>query len=138
MPHRVMSPKHATDTHATPGSYRGAMTSPDTARRHVVVVGGGMVAHRFVESLLSRSTDQWRVTLIGEENRRPYDRVGLTSFFDGATADDLTLDPDWIADERVRFVDGDPVVRVDRAARRVTTRSGLSVGYDRLVLATGS
>src|SRR5690606_37292760 len=68
-----------------------------------------------------------------------YDRVGLTGFFSGASADDLTLDRSLLDDdERVRFVRGDMVVRIDREARRATTKSGLSVGWDALVLATGS
>ncbi|MGL4255896.1 MAG: NAD(P)/FAD-dependent oxidoreductase, partial [Microbacterium sp.] len=114
------------------------MSSTVTPATHVVVVGAGMVAHRFVESLLTRADGSWRVTVIGEEDRHPYDRVGLTSFFGGASADDLTLDRGVLEDERVRFVRGDAVARIDRSARRVTTKSGLSVGYDRLVLATGS
>ncbi|MBW9092900.1 nitrite reductase large subunit [Microbacterium jejuense] len=105
---------------------------------HVVVVGAGMVAHRFVESMLSRADERWHITLIGEEDRHPYDRVGLTGFFAGASTEDLTLDRTFFDDERLRFLRGDAVVRIDRSARRVTTRSGLSVGYDRLVLATGS
>ncbi|WP_171013160.1 nitrite reductase large subunit NirB [Microbacterium sp. 2FI] len=114
------------------------MSSTAGPGTHVVVVGAGMVAHRFVESMLSRGDAGWRITLIGEEDRHPYDRVGLTGFFDGSSADDLTLDRTNIDDPRVRFVRGDAVARIDRSARRVTTRSGLSVAYDRLVLATGS
>ncbi|HWI30349.1 MAG TPA: nitrite reductase large subunit NirB [Microbacterium sp.] len=110
-----------------------------TQHRHAVVVGAGMVAHRFVESLLTRSEEGWKVTVIGEEPRHPYDRVALTSFFGGATPEDLTLDQSFLdTDPRVRFVRGDAVARIDRAATRVTTASGLSVAYDRLVLATGS
>ncbi|MBU4464345.1 MAG: nitrite reductase large subunit NirB, partial [Actinobacteria bacterium] len=108
--------------------------------RHVVVVGAGMVAHRFVESLRTRDADgHWRVTVIGEEDRYPYDRVGLTSFFNGASLEDLTLETSiFDADERVRFVRGDAVARLDRDARRVTTQGGLSFQWDTLVLATGS
>jgi nitrite reductase (NADH) large subunit len=135
---RVDSPKHDADTYATSPAYGDDMSSLPALGTHVVVVGAGMVAHRFVESLLSRADGRWRVTLIGEEDRHPYDRVGLTGFFAGASADDLTLDRSIFDDDRLRFVRGDAVVRIDRSARRVTTRSGLSVGYDRLVLATGS
>lgn len=108
--------------------------------RHVVVVGAGMVAHRFVESLRTRDSEGlWRVTVIGEEDRHPYDRVGLTSFFAGASAGDLTLSRDTLDDdERVRFIRGDAVARLDREARRVTTTRGVTIGYDTLVLATGS
>ncbi|MDJ1113147.1 nitrite reductase large subunit NirB [Microbacterium dauci] len=105
---------------------------------HVVVVGAGMVAHRFVESLLSRTDEQWRVTVVGEEPRHPYDRVGLTSFFAGASATDLELDPSPLADERVRFLRGTTVARIDREDAAVVTDRGEHIEYDRLVLATGS
>ncbi|ODT41722.1 MAG: nitrite reductase large subunit [Microbacterium sp. SCN 70-200] len=104
----------------------------------MVVVGAGMVAHRFIESLLSRADSGFRVTLIGEEQRHPYDRVALTSFFAGASDDDLTLDRRIVEDERVTFLHDDPVVRIERAEHRVVTRAGRVIGYDRLVLATGS
>jgi len=136
-PH-VKNRKHGADATETAPTYRDDMSSTRPTTAHVVVVGAGMVAHRFVESLLSRSGDAWRVTLIGEERRLPYDRVALTSFFAGASADDLTLARSVTEDERVEFLGDDPVVRLDCAARRVVTRSGRSVGYDRLVLATGS
>ncbi|WP_424449249.1 nitrite reductase large subunit NirB [Microbacterium arborescens] len=106
--------------------------------RHVVVVGAGMVAHRFVESLLSRADDTWRVTVVGDEPRHPYDRVGLTSFFAGAAAEDLELDRTPLDDERVRFLRGRTVTRIDRDAAEVLVDSGERIGYDRLVLATGS
>lgn len=134
----VNSRKHSADSPATTPAYRGDMSSTVPPAPHVVVVGAGMVAHRFVESLLTRADETWRVTVIGEEDRYPYDRVGLTSFFGGSSPDELTLDRSVLEDERVRFLPGDAVARLDRAARRVTTRSGLSVAYDRLVLATGS
>lgn len=137
-PAPVKNPKHGADSPATSPAYRDAMSSSAPPATHVVVVGAGMVAHRFAESLLSRAGDDWRLTVIGEEPRHPYDRVGLTGFFAGSTPDDLTLDRSVLEDPRVRFVCGDAVARIDRSARRVTTRSGLSVAYDRLVLATGS
>lgn len=111
--------------------------APSTGDR-IVVVGAGMVGHRFVESLLSRDDAHARVTLIGEEGRHPYDRVGLTGFFDGRTPDDLTLDRATIEGDRVEFVPADPVAAIDRRARRVRLHSGRSLDYDTLVLATGS
>jgi len=114
-------------------------TAQMTETTRVVVVGAGMVAHRFVESLLSRAGDETTVTLIGEEDRHPYDRVGLTGLFEGRSVDELTLERGLIDDDpRLRFLRGDAAVRIDRVARRVTTASGVSVPYDRLVLATGS
>lgn len=53
---------------------RATMTELGKAK-HLVVVGGGMVAHRLVEALRSRDTSvEWRVTVLAEEPRLPYDR----------------------------------------------------------------
>lgn len=133
----VNSRKHAADGAATSPAYGHDMSSTGPTR-HVVVVGAGMVAHRFVESLLSRADDTWRVTVVGDEPRHPYDRVGLTSFFAGASADDLELDRSPFGDERVRFLRGRTVTGIDRDAGEVLVDSGERIGYDRLVLATGS
>ena len=55
----------------------------NTASR-VVVVGGGMVANRFVEAMRARDVDgRFHVTVLADEPRPPYDRVALTSYFSG-------------------------------------------------------
>ncbi|GGH39458.1 nitrite reductase large subunit NirB [Microbacterium album] len=114
------------------------MTVPTAPSLRVVVVGAGMVAHRFVESLLSRAGDEVRITLLGEEGRAPYDRVGLTAYLEGTSPAELSLDQDVLDDPRVSFAPTDPVIRIDRETRTVTTRSHRTVPYDALVLATGS
>ena len=105
--------------------------------RTVVVVGHGMVGHRFVESLRRRdAAGAWRVVVLAEESRPAYDRVALSSYVGDATEDDLALDEH--ADPLVELHLDDPAVAVDRSARRVTTKHGRTVDYDELVLATGS
>ncbi len=106
--------------------------------QEIVVVGAGMVAHRFVESLISRAERPMHVTVIGDEARRPYDRAALTGFFSGMTPEDLELDRSVFDDFRVRFLADDRALRIDRSARTVTTRSRVRIPYDTLVLATGS
>ena len=59
------------------------------AARHVVVVGCGMVGHRFVE--LAAAMPGVAITVFGEEPRTAYDRVHLSEYFAGASADDLAL-----------------------------------------------
>ncbi|MCU1675840.1 MAG: nitrite reductase [Frankiales bacterium] len=109
-------------------------------RRRLVVVGNGMVGQRLVEALRERDTSRaWTVTVLGEEPRPAYDRVGLSSYFAGMTADDLTLVPGGFYDgDGLMLRLGDPVQAIDRDQRIVTTRSGHQVTYDTLVLATGS
>ena len=111
---------------------------PVPSDRRIVVIGAGMVAHRFVESLTSSSEESFILTVLGEEGRHPYDRVGLTGFFEGKDHEELGLDTAPFADPRVRFLAGDPAVHIDREARRVTTATGQSLPYDTLVLATGT
>ena len=48
----------------------------------VLVVGHGMVGHRFVAECLARGIDD--VVVVAEERRPAYDRVHLSSLFDGA------------------------------------------------------
>ncbi len=113
------------------------MSTPTPGR--VVVVGAGMVAHRFVSQMIARSPEgEWRVSVVGDEDRAPYDRVHLSEFFGGRSADDLTMDPAVWDDPRTELVTGDAVAAVDREAQTVTTRSGRVLAYDHLVLATGS
>src|SRR5690606_14392416 len=52
----------------------------------IVVIGGGMVAHRFTEALRTRDTEgAFTIDVLAEEPRAPYDRVALTSYFTGKT-----------------------------------------------------
>ncbi|MGP7961478.1 nitrite reductase large subunit NirB [Sanguibacter sp. A247] len=108
--------------------------------RTLVVIGAGMVAQRLVEALRSRDTaGQWRVVVLGEEPRRPYDRVALTSYFSARDPEDLALgDPTLWEDPLVTFRKDDAVVTIDREARTVQTARGHTEHYDHLVLATGS
>ncbi|MFV0458969.1 MAG: nitrite reductase large subunit NirB [Actinomycetales bacterium] len=123
----------------TPENPKGtAPTHP--APRQVVVVGGGMVAHRFVEAMLDRDkAGRHRVTVLAEEPRAPYDRVALTSYFTGRDPDDLQLgDPELWSDPRVQLLRGQKVTGIDRSASQVHTERGLRLDYDELILATGS
>ena len=65
--------------------------SPTTQSPRIVVIGAGMAAHRLVDSLVTRAEERISVTVLGDESRLPYDRVGLTRYFDGEGEDALTL-----------------------------------------------
>jgi nitrite reductase (NADH) large subunit len=97
----------------------------------IVVVGNGMVGHRFVEALRARDTDgRCEVTVLAEEARPAYDRVRLSSWFDG---EPLDLPP--VEGVTIRL--GEPALSLDPAGRKVFTAAN-TYAYDRLVLATGS
>lgn len=103
----------------------------------ILVVGNGMVGHRFVEAALERGLDG--IVVVGEEHRRAYDRVHLSSFFDGVTADDLTLGDDDLYDrDGVELLLGDRVTTLDPAGRVAVTEHGRTISFEHCVLATGS
>ncbi|HEX6360433.1 nitrite reductase large subunit NirB [Actinophytocola sp.] len=108
--------------------------------RTLVVAGNGPVGHRLVEALRDKDViGEWRIEVFAEESRPAYDRVALTSYVD--TWDPMALQLDgatYEGDDLVTLHLGDPVVAIDRTARKVHTGSGSTVEYDALVLATGS
>ncbi|MGU3498302.1 nitrite reductase large subunit NirB [Mycobacterium sp. C31M] len=110
------------------------------AAKHVVVVGHGMVGHRFVEALRARDTDgAWRITVLSEEADAAYDRVGLTSYTEHWDRAQLALPGnDYAGDDGVTLHLAQPAREIDRAAKTVTTADGQCLSYDALVLATGS
>ncbi|MGW3289897.1 nitrite reductase large subunit NirB [Streptomyces sp. NPDC001002] len=116
------------------------MTSNPRVVPTIVLVGHGMVGQRFLEALAERGlTATHRVVVLCEEPRPAYDRVQLTSYFSGRTPEELSLtDAEFIEQHGIELYVDDPAETIDRATRTVTARSGLTVEYDTLVLATGS
>lgn len=109
--------------------------------KHVVVIGNGMVGYKFCEKLMAKQKNgkQFTVTVFGEEPRVAYDRVHLSAYFDGKTADDLTLAPEsWYTEHGIQLFLTDPVVDIDRDRKEVRSHHGIIVSYDYLILATGS
>ena len=115
--------------------------SPDAdTREHLIVIGNGMAGCRAVEELLARDPARYRVTIFGTEPRVNYNRIMLSPVLAGEKCfDDIVInDADWYASNGIALVAGDPVAAIDREARTVTTRGGVSERYDKLLIATGS
>ncbi|MHA4807655.1 nitrite reductase large subunit NirB [Flavitalea flava] len=108
----------------------------------IVVIGNGMVGHKFCEKLMAGSTsgsNDFQIVVFGEEPRPAYDRVHLSEYFNGKTASDLSLSmAGWFDEQDIVLHLGDPVREIDRNTRVVHSRKGISQSYDYLVLATGS
>ncbi len=109
-------------------------------RSRLVIVGHGMVAHHLVATLIERGgCDRFEVTVLAEEPRAAYDRVHLSSFFEGKRAEELCLVPQGSYEQAgVKLLLDDAVAEIDRDARQVKTAGGKTFEYDHLVLATGS
>lgn len=116
------------------------MIETGTDRTRVLVVGGGMVAHRFTERLRDEDTARrFDITVVGEEPVRPYDRVHLTDVLRGRAPGELELGrPLMWSDPCVHLRSGDPVSALHLEQRTVECLSGEVIGWDRLVLATGA
>jgi nitrite reductase (NADH) large subunit len=116
------------------------MPTPPSAQPRLVVVGNGMVGHRLLTELASLGAlARLAVTVVGAERRAAYDRVALSSFFDGRSAEDLSMvEGSFFADHDIDLVLDDAVTDIDREQRIVTTTSGRRLPYEHLVLATGS
>ncbi|MFC5476833.1 nitrite reductase large subunit NirB [Massilia suwonensis] len=105
---------------------------------NVIVIGHGMVGHKFVESLAA-AAPHIHITVLGEEPRPAYDRVHLSEFFAGKTAEDLSLvAPGFFERSNLALKLDARVVAIDRSEHTVTLASGEVLVYDKLVLATGS
>lgn len=108
--------------------------------QRIVVVGNGMVGHKFIDSVIAANDESAQIITFSEESRLAYDRVQLTSYFDddkGAEYLALT-DETYYQNHGVNYVLNDKVVSIDTDQKQVTTESGRQESYDKLVLATGS
>lgn len=108
-------------------------------KQRIVVVGNGMVGHKFIDTLITDESVDYDIITFSEESRLAYDRVQLSGFFSGKTADDLALtDAAYYQENGINFVLNDKVTTLDTANNQVVTASGRIESYDKLVLATGS
>ena len=106
-------------------------------REQVVVVGAGMVGHRFVEELVARDREhRFDVHLVGAEEYEPYNRILLTEVL--ARRSDVAALTLPRPPERVSVQRGTSATSVDREQRLVELDDGTALGYDHLVLATGA
>ncbi|WP_285009752.1 nitrite reductase large subunit NirB [Pedobacter faecalis] len=106
--------------------------------KKLVIIGNGMVGHKFCEKITDRS-DEFSITVFGEEPKIAYDRVHLSEYFSGKGADDLALASyDWYREREITLHLGDPVKEINTREKTVHSHRGLRVEYDYLVMATGS
>ncbi len=109
-------------------------------KQTLVVIGNGMVGQNFLVSLMASGIkDQYEVVTFCEEQRVAYDRVHLTEYFSGKTAEDLSLVEDnFFAENEITIHIGDKAESIDLENKFVTSAKGVAISYDKLVLATGS
>ncbi|QCX01717.1 nitrite reductase large subunit [Aggregatimonas sangjinii] len=106
----------------------------------IIVVGNGMVGYKFCEKFVSREeSEQFRLIVFGEEPRPAYDRVHLSEFFESQDAKALELAPlNWYSENGIELLVNERVTDIHRKTKTITTSRDQEIGYDYLVLATGS
>lgn len=106
----------------------------------LVIIGNGMAAARLVDELSKRALGRYAIAVIGEEPRLAYNRVLLSSVLAGeAEMAEIELRPaSWWRDRGVTLLYGDKARGIDLATKRVSLENGESIGFSKLVLATGS
>jgi nitrite reductase (NADH) large subunit len=109
-------------------------------KQKLVVVGNGMAGMRTVEELLKIAPDMYDITVFGDEPYPNYNRIMLSPVLaNEQTIDDIILNSrEWYAEHHITLHTSARVNKIDRKARTVSAENGLTVEYDRLLLATGS
>ncbi len=109
-------------------------------KQRLVLVGNGMAGMRTIDEVLARDRGRFDIEVIGAEPHPNYNRILLSSVLAGEKeTSEIILHPhEWYAENGIRLATDETVVKLDAAAKTVTTALGRTVVYDRLVLATGS
>jgi len=112
-----------------------------TAQETFVIVGAGLAGAKAAEALRTEGFEG-RVVLFGEEADRPYDRPPLSKdFLQGKSEKEkIYVHPEgWYAEHDVELHLDTRVTAIDRSAHELaTTDGGERIGYDKLLLTTGS
>ncbi len=109
-------------------------------KKILVVIGNGMVGQNFLDGFVtSAAAKEYEVVTFCEESRPAYDRVHLSSFFSGTSAKELSLVEDGFFEKHsITIHYSDRAAKIDRLNRVVVSANGISVSYDKIVVATGS
>jgi 3-phenylpropionate/trans-cinnamate dioxygenase ferredoxin reductase subunit len=116
------------------------MNDATSARLSSIAIAGAGQAAAWAAQTLRSSGYAGRLLMFGDEGMYPYERPPLSkAVLLGEAPPDSTriLKPAVFAALNVEFFADDPVVSIDRAARRVSVKSGCNHEFDRLLLCTG-
>lgn len=144
----------APQTHST--SSDSAALAPDTLdvkrQQVIVVVGNGMVGHRFLERVKKYDTEgRYALVSIGEEPIEHYNRMLLTEYFEHLSIDKLMLATSraWYDENAIALKISSRATSIDVASKTLVCQTQtprdsdassneFTVAYDHLVIATGA
>lgn len=105
-----------------------------------VIVGASLAGAKAAQTLREEGFDG-PIVLLGEENERPYERPPLSKgYLLGKDERDTVYvrPPQWYAEHDVDLRLGTAATAIDPAAHEVTLADGSRIGYEKLLLTTGS
>jgi 3-phenylpropionate/trans-cinnamate dioxygenase ferredoxin reductase component len=104
-----------------------------------VVIGGGLAGGQAIEGI-RESDENGSIALVADEPHRPYQRPPLSKgYLIGAQPESevYVAEADRYDDAAITLLTGVRAERIDRAARTITLDDDQTLGYERLLLATG-
>jgi nitrite reductase (NADH) large subunit len=110
-------------------------------KQRLVVIGNGMAGARAVEEIIERGgSEQFDITMFGDEPHGNYNRISLSNVLAGSEdPTHIFLNPlDWYGQNEIALHAGVRVTKIDRYDKTVTAADGTTHGYDKLIIATGS
>ncbi|MBI3546216.1 MAG: NAD(P)/FAD-dependent oxidoreductase [Gammaproteobacteria bacterium] len=109
-------------------------------KEKLILIGNGMAGVRALEELINIAPEMYDITVFGSEPYGNYNRILLSPVLAGEKSfNDILLNDDpWYEQHRITLHKGREVTEINRRAKTVVTRDGVSADYDRLLLATGS
>lgn len=105
-----------------------------------VIIGGGLAAAKAVEALRDNKFDG-HIIVFADEEHLPYERPPLSKEYlagKKSLTDFTVQNSDWYRDHNVDLRLNTRVATLDAAGHTVGLPDGTTVGYDKLLLATGS
>jgi 3-phenylpropionate/trans-cinnamate dioxygenase ferredoxin reductase subunit len=105
--------------------------------QRIVIVGASLAGLRSAQALREEGFEG-EVLMLGEEPYTPYDRPPLSKGLLAGSQEPAQLELRGVAQLEASWLLGDPACRLDSGRRLITTRSGRTIAYDRVLIATGS
>ncbi len=106
-----------------------------------VILGGGMVAGYAARELAGRGLGRGELAIVSSDGALPYERPPLSKGFLRGDEDEPSVyinDSAFYADHGIEVRLGTVVERVDAEGKRLHLRGGGEVGFEQLLVATGS
>ena len=105
---------------------------------NIVIIGSSAAGLACLDTLLKLSPES-RVTVISEEAYAPYCRCLLTYYLGGMLSEQqMVIRNTNLYPANARFLFGERAEQIDTIRKLVTLSGGKEIGYDKLLIATGS